>query len=262
MSSDLFVFENPVFSDPFSSFSDSLFDPFHDIFHKNQENSKNSLNLTHEKTPFVEINSLDESAYSQFENLSLSHSTNAEDFVLEVKTKEDQFPFDCFSDYGNSILPEIHDGAAKSAVKLMQRSYSSNSFENKPNFLFQPRFEYPSESPNSQNEMLNSPESSFISGQMRTVFNTGDLQKMKAKMQIRNILSSSSLSTAKFLIEEANVKAQRYSAEERKERIDRYRAKRTKRNFNRTIKVTSFDLIKSNFMNYIFLEKNIVGIYG
>lgn len=87
-------------------------------------------------------------------------------------------------------------------------------------------------------------------------------QKMKAKMQIRNILSSSPLSTVKFLIEEANVKAQRYSADERKERIDRYRAKRTKRNFNRTIKVTSFDLIKSNFMNYIFLEKNIVGIYG
>ncbi|CAI9784586.1 unnamed protein product [Fraxinus pennsylvanica] len=230
MSSDLFVFENPVFSDPFSSFSDSPVDPFHDIFQEIQENGKNSLSLIQEKNSFDEINSLDQIASSQFENLSLSHSTNAEDFVLEVKTKEHQFPFDCFSDYGNSILPEIHDGAAESAVKFLQRSYSGNSFENKPNFLLQPRFDNPFQSPNLQNEMLNFPEGSFFSGEMRRVCSSGDLQKMKVQMQTRNILSSSPLST------EANFKAGRYSAEERKERIDRYRAKRSRRNFNRTIK--------------------------
>lgn len=60
---------------------------------------------------------------------------------------------------------------------------------------------------------------------------------MKEKMRTRNLPSSSPLSNVKSLIEEANVKARRYTAEERKERIDRYRAKRTQRNFNRTIKV-------------------------
>ncbi|KAL2544212.1 CCT motif family protein [Forsythia ovata] len=242
MSSDLFVFENPVFSDPFS---DSPVDPFHDIFQEIQENSKSSLNLIEEKNPFDEINSLDQIASALlsssppstlFENLSLSHLSNAENCVLKVNTKEDQFPFDSFSDYGSSILPDIYDGAAESEVKFMQRSYSSNSFENKPKFLFQPRFDNLFESHNLQNQLLNSPESSFSCGQMRRVCSTGDLQKMKAKMQTRNMLSSSPLSTVKSLIEEANVKAGRYSAEERKERIDRYRAKRTQRNFNRKIK--------------------------
>ncbi|CAI9784590.1 unnamed protein product [Fraxinus pennsylvanica] len=112
----------------------------------------------------------------RFEDLSLSYLTNAENFVFEVKTKEDQFPFDYFSNYGNSILHDIQDGAAESAVKFMQRSYSSNSLENKQNFLFQIRFDIPFESQNLQNEMLNSRESSFSSGQMRRVYSTGDLQ--------------------------------------------------------------------------------------
>ncbi|CAI9755461.1 unnamed protein product [Fraxinus pennsylvanica] len=233
MSSDLFVFENPVFSYPFS---DSPIHPFHDIFQELEENGKNGLNLLQEKIPFDEINSLDQIASTQFENLSSCHLTNDENFTLEVKTKEDQFPFDSFSDFGNSNPHEIYDGAAESAVKFMHRSYSSNSFVNEPNFLFQPRFDNLFESQNLQNDMLNSPESSFSSGQMRRVCSTGDLQKMKAKMKTRNLSSSSPLSNVKSLNEEANVKAWRYTAEERKERIDRYRAKRTKRNFNRTIK--------------------------
>ncbi|CAI9781998.1 unnamed protein product [Fraxinus pennsylvanica] len=108
--------------------------------------------------------------------MSLSHLTNDENFALEVKTKEDQSPFDSFLDYGNSNPHEIYDGAAESAVKFMHRSYSSNSFENEPNFLFQPRFDNLFESQNLQNDMLNSPESSFSSGQMRKVSGTGDLQ--------------------------------------------------------------------------------------
>ncbi|CAI9779256.1 unnamed protein product [Fraxinus pennsylvanica] len=115
--------------------------------------------------------------------MSLSHSTNVEYFVLEVKTKEDQFPFDCFSVYGNSILPEIHDGAVESVVKFLQRSYSSNTFENKSNFLFQPRFDNPFQSPNLQNEMLNFLEGSFFSGQMRRVCSSGDLQVSLLQLQ-------------------------------------------------------------------------------
>ncbi|XP_022873071.1 putative zinc finger protein CONSTANS-LIKE 11 isoform X2 [Olea europaea var. sylvestris] len=228
MSSDLFVFENPVSSD-------SPIDPFHDIFQEIEENGKTSLNLLQGKNPFDEINSLDQIASTQFENLSLYHLTNPENSVLEVKAKEDQFPFDSFSDHGNSILHEFYDVAAESAVKFMHRSYSSNSFENIPNFLFQPRFDNIFESQNLQNDVLNSPESSFSSGQMRRICSAGDLQ-MKEKMRTRNLPSSSPLSNVKSLIAEANVKARRYTAEERKERIDRYRAKRTQRNFNRTIK--------------------------
>ncbi|KAI3468706.1 hypothetical protein Pfo_025369 [Paulownia fortunei] len=247
MSSELFVFDNSFFSDPFSPFTDSPVDPHpHLPFEILQEIQENSSGLIHENNnPIDETRSLDQIASVflsssppsvQLENLSLSQLGNAEYSALEVKTEECQLNFDSFSGFGNSFSPQSFDGAYETAVKFMQRSYSSTSFENKQNFSFRPRFDSVLESQNLQNQILSSPEGSFSSGQMRRVCSTGDLQKVKINMQTRNVLSSSPLSAEKSFMEEANFKVGRYSAEERKERIDRYRAKRTHRNFNKTIK--------------------------
>ncbi|GLT90864.1 hypothetical protein SLE2022_087810 [Rubroshorea leprosula] len=115
--------------------------------------------------------------------------------------------------------------------KLMQRSFSSNSFEGKPGFSFQPCFDSLMESPNFQS----SPDSSFFSGQMRRVCSTGDLQCTKKPHNTQTSFSSS-LATDSSIMAESNFKVGRYSAEERKERILKYRAKRNQRNFNKTIK--------------------------
>ncbi|XP_027362585.1 zinc finger protein CONSTANS-LIKE 10-like [Abrus precatorius] len=103
----------------------------------------------------------------------------------------------------------------------MQRSFSCNSFDGKPSFPTLMDF------PNFQWHALNSPENTFVSGEMRRVCSTGDLQNMKA--------TDMSHTESPFL-EEANFKVGRYSAEERKERISKYRAKRSQRKFNKIIK--------------------------
>ncbi|KAL3833470.1 hypothetical protein ACJIZ3_008206 [Penstemon smallii] len=105
----------------------------------------------------------------------------------------------------------------------MQRSYSSNSFENKQNCSFRPQFDSVFESQHLENSF-----SSTSSGHMRRVCSTGDLQKCDV---FKSIICGENISNGG-----SNFKVGKYSAEERKERIDRYRAKRGQRNFNRTIK--------------------------
>ncbi|KAK2984558.1 hypothetical protein RJ640_018936, partial [Escallonia rubra] len=246
MSSDLFVFDNSFFTDPFSAFTDSPLD--NDIL---QEISDSFSNPVDETTSLGQIASsfLSSSPPShQLGNLSLcqtAHLPNASSFAsgyvdfsaLEVKTEECQVPIYSSSyDYshGNSFLPHSYSGS-ENAVKMMQRSFSSNCFDGKPNFPFQPRFDSLMESPNFQTQISTSPESSFSSGSMRRVCSTGDLQNMKTA-HTSHRLSSSPLAMESSFMEEANSKVGRYSAEERKERIHRYRAKRNQRNFNKTIK--------------------------
>ncbi|CAK9141923.1 unnamed protein product [Ilex paraguariensis] len=250
MSSDLFLLENSFFSDPFPPFIDSPID--HDIFPAISDIYDNST----QQNPVEETNSLYQIASTllsssppshQLENLSLCQTTHLanttsglangySDFSgLEIKTEECQVPIESLYGYGNSFLPHSYDGSDESAMKLMQRSYSSNSFDGKPSFLFQPRFDSLLESPNFQTQVFSSPENSFTTGQMRRVCSTGDLQKIKTA-QTSHMLSSSPLATERSFMEEANFKVGRYSAEERKEKIHRYRAKRNQRNFNKTIK--------------------------
>ncbi|KAL2547559.1 CCT motif family protein [Forsythia ovata] len=242
MSSDLFVFDN-FFSDPFSPFTDSSID----IFQEFQENSNNSTNLVQEKDPLDETNSLEKISSAlfsssssppsfQLENLSISHFGNEKYPFSEVKSEEFPVPFESFTCYNNSFMPQSYDGGSDIAMKFMQRSFSSKSFDGKPNNLFQPGFDCVLECSDLQKQILNSPESSFSSGELRRVYSTGDLQKMRTNLKTGNALSSSPLSTEKSFMEEANFKVGRYSAQERKERIHRYRAKRTQRNFNKTIK--------------------------
>ncbi|KAL1551935.1 zinc finger protein CONSTANS-like isoform X2 [Salvia divinorum] len=127
----------------------------------------------------------------------------------------------------NLALKAEESSSHETALKLMQRSYSSNS---RDFFSFQPQFESVLE----PSQFLYSPEAAFRSGHMRRVCSTGDLQKMESNMQARSMLSSRPLAA----VEESDFKVGlgRYSAEERKDRIDRYRAKRTQRNFTKTIK--------------------------
>ncbi|CAN4077689.1 unnamed protein product [Withania somnifera] len=243
MSSELFLFDNAFFADPFSpSFID---DNTSTIF---QETT----------TPLHDTPSIDQIASTflsssppshQLENLSLCQITNPNSLVglddfcdYSIKAEEFQVHFESNFGISNSLM--VPQSCVQNDVKLMQKSFSSNSFDKNNNnnlsfSVFTPQFDSLIESPNYQTSAtLSSPdENSFSCGQMRRVCSTGDLQKLKTS-QIRNTLSSSSLSGERTFIEEAAniIKVGRYSAEERKERIHRYRAKRTQRNFNKTIK--------------------------
>ncbi|KAK4728780.1 hypothetical protein R3W88_021768 [Solanum pinnatisectum] len=241
MSSELFVFDN-FFTDPFSpSFIDNS------IFQENNNFTMPTNCLIQqlpetkidETTSFDQITStlLSSSPPShQFENLSLCPIGNPNFEFGDCSVKAEEFQVHFESD---------HFGAFQNDVKLMQRSFSSNCFDNNNNnnnekqsfSIFTPNFDSLIESTNFQTSAaISSPENSFSSGQMRRVCSTGDLQKMKTS-QTRNTLSTSPLSGERTFIEEAsNIKVGRYTAEERKERIHRYRAKRTQRNFNKTIK--------------------------
>ncbi|KAL1532727.1 zinc finger protein CONSTANS-like isoform X1 [Salvia divinorum] len=210
MSSEFYMFDSSYYSDPFSPFLDSAFGIFDETAGNLQELASALLSSS---PPSVEL-----------QNLSLSQLAN------EVKMEECQLGLPALNN-NNSFSPQ------ETALKLMQRSYSSNSFDNSRGFSFRPHFDTVLEpSHDLQAHIMSSSETSFQSGHMRRVCSTGDLQKMKSDIQPRSVLSSSALTAGKSFMEEANFKVGRYSAEERKERIDRYRAKRTQRNFNKTIK--------------------------
>ncbi|KAG9149211.1 hypothetical protein Leryth_003215 [Lithospermum erythrorhizon] len=253
MSSELFIFEDSRFSDPFSPFSDSC-----TIDHQQHDDIFQVLEQNYpvqdcEQPRVDDSNSFDQIASfllspsppsHQLENLSICQSSTqlqndtssdslyAELPPLDIKTEDLHVPLD----YGSYTNPFETCYGSLGTPKLMQRSYSSNSFVIKPNLMFQPGFDSLMESPNLQNQLVGSPKSSsFSSNQMRRVCSTGDLHKMKT-VATRNVLSSLSTERSSFIEEAGNNKVGRYSSEERKERIDRYKSKRTQRNFNKTIK--------------------------
>ncbi|KAD4178383.1 hypothetical protein R6Q59_021974 [Mikania micrantha] len=258
MSFDLFEFEECFFTDSFSPLSDSS---SINILKSFQENN---CNLTHENldppsdemdkiTPTnTAITLLSSSPPSQqLESLSLNqmgNSVNSLDLCpLEVKIEESQLPFYDWYVNTNSFLPRSY-GGFENAVKMMQRSYSSKSFDGRLNgYRFQPKFDSLIESSNLQSQYLTSPDHGFSSSSshMRRVCSTGDLQSLKDS-QRSQILSSSPLGTEGSFMEEANFKVGRYSSEERKERISRYKAKRTQRNFNKTIKYACRKILADN----------------
>lgn len=199
MASDLF--ENSFFSDPFSPFSDLSIDPQQEFFQTFEDNlNNNNTNSSNSNSTAIQENSVDETTYSldqiasallsssppshQLENLSICQTPhnfpNANNSVYSppppevIKTEEYQAPFETISGFDNSFVPQ--NNTAENVVTLIQRSYSSNSFDGKLNFLFHPRFDSLMESSNMQSQVLNPPENNFPSGQMRRVFSTGDLQ--------------------------------------------------------------------------------------
>ncbi|CAI9288853.1 unnamed protein product [Lactuca saligna] len=251
MSSEIYEFDGCIFNDPFSPFNDSS---TIDILQAFQEHNYNYTPLlpssplsppltTQENldTPFEEIDQIAPTIFSssppshQLQNLSLyqmgisvTSSNEALDSChLDVKTEESQLP----------LYDSYYYGGSDHALTMMQRSYSSNSFQQeKPNgVLYEPKINGLIESQNLQAQSLTSPDQNFSYSHMRRVCSTGDLQSPKIN-QTSQRLSSSPLATESSFMDEANFKVGRYNAEERKEKIMRYRAKRTQRNFNKTIK--------------------------
>ncbi|KAJ4712036.1 zinc finger protein CONSTANS-like [Melia azedarach] len=271
MSSDLYVFDNSIyrqhsisemmfssdggdlnfFSESLSSFCDSSSIDVLQAFSNNSSSTKNNQIPVDESSSSIDqfANTLLSSSPPShlLENLSLCQTTHLQqplangyqDFSgldsTEVKSEDSLVGFDSsYNQIQETFVPNSYSGV-ENVAKYMQRSYSSNSFEAKPGFLFQPRFDALLESPNFHNQGLSSPENSFFAGQMRRVCSTGDLQNIRTPHKAQRSFSSP-LATESSLMEEANFKVGRYSAEERRERILKYRAKRNQRNFNKTIK--------------------------
>ncbi|WVZ09963.1 hypothetical protein V8G54_014493 [Vigna mungo] len=155
---------------------------------------------------------------SEFRNFSALHGS-------EVTGEECQMGVDYSCN--QHFLSQTFHASSDSASKVIQRSFSCNSFGVKPGFPFEPYPDTLMDSPNFQLHALISPENSFFTGQMRRVCSTGDLQNTKAT-DMSQVESP--------LLEEAYFKVGRYSAEERKEKISKYRAKRSQRKFNKIIK--------------------------
>ncbi|KAJ4837065.1 hypothetical protein Tsubulata_008428 [Turnera subulata] len=232
------------FPDPFSHFCDSSLEILQEFSdNQNTQYPVENSGCTDNLSPSI----LSSSPPShQLENLTLYQTTHLQvpaangygDFsgldALEVKTEECQVGFDS-SYIHQAFMPHSYSGV-ENVAKMMQRSFSSNSFDGKPGFLFQPRFDTLLESPSYQSQGLSSPENNFIASHLRRVCSTGDLQNIRTSHPTQRSLSSPLSTESSSFIEEANFKVGRYSAEERKERISKYRAKRNQRNFTKTIK--------------------------
>ncbi|KAL0805266.1 hypothetical protein Bca101_097757 [Brassica carinata] len=193
-----------------------------------------------------ELYSVDESLniFDHFTPHTLSSSLPSD--LLGTLTLSPQIPTGLYSDFSDGVKTEQFYGgsdhkqketvasmarsysAVENAGRYMQRSFSTNSVDRKPNQI--PFNNVPiMDSLNLHFNGLKSPENDFFSGQMmRRVYTTGDLQNPR-----KNVAEQRS---SKPFQDEQNVTVGRYSAEERKEKISKYRAKRNHRNFTKTIK--------------------------
>ncbi|WCJ26334.1 CCT motif family protein [Euphorbia peplus] len=251
------------FPDPFTPFCDSDFFP---EFSSNTQNNENPFQIT--QNPCQNTKSLDKLTLNypkiqssspprqQLESLSLysSNGENLGDCSANLPNGYSNFSglecsgvkiegFDsCYNSNHNQQVFMPHSySCVENVAKMMQRSYSSNSFKGKPELLFQqqhPLFDSLFESSNYQNQKFSPPETSFFSSQIRRVCSTGDLQSNLggAHSSSTQRSYSSPLASENSLMEDGNFKVGRYSAEERKDRISKYRAKRNQRNFTKTIK--------------------------
>lgn len=175
------------FSDPFPFFTDIL-----------QENSNTTNQHQFDETLHSSLDPFSFFSFSppttHLENLTLYHQSNHVHPVsngpnlesefgsfssamdgFEVKTEECQMSVDYDAYNQHHFFPHSYSGA-ESVAKYMQRSFSSNSFNGKPGFLFHPHSDKLMDSPNFQNNGMSSPENSCFNGQMRRVCSTGDLQ--------------------------------------------------------------------------------------
>ncbi|CAN6934173.1 unnamed protein product [Brassica oleracea] len=223
-SSDLYIFDGSFSSsDMFSSGTTTT-----DLFCNNELYSVDeSLNIFDHFTPHI-----------------LSSSLPSD--LLGTLTLSPQIPTGLYPDFSDGVKTEQFYGgsdhnqtetvasmarsysAVENAGRYMQRSFSTNSVEGKPNQI--PFNNVPiMDSLNLHFNGLKSPENDFFSGQMmRRVYSTGDLQNPR-----KNVAEQRS---SEPFQDEQNVTVGRYSAEERKEKISKYRAKRNHRNFTKTIK--------------------------
>ncbi|KAI3422722.1 CCT domain-containing protein [Psidium guajava] len=214
--------------DPLSPFNDSYIDILHEFSSGASENQDPVPKSPHLYDPAAALFSASPPS-QELEHLSLRRgdqpqplSKHAPDCsnefsgsAQELKADKERQRRAGYDSEAFELVPNGYGGCGDTAGKYMQRSYSTNFFNEKGPHLLQPLPD------------ISSPESRFFGGQMmRRVYSTGDLQTMKA----------TSNSTSPFMEEASSCRVGRYSAEERRDRIQKYRAKRSQRNFNKTIK--------------------------
>lgn len=182
MSSNLFMFDGLTYSDPFSPVNDS----FASIDSILQENYTTNKTFQDDEIDKIASTLLSSSPPShQMGSLSLCQAPLANEYRnFSVKTEDSQLPFySATCDYNNiSYSSSFPTYGTDEPTKKMQRSFSSNCFDKKSSFMFQP-FDSFVESTNftatttAQVQALSSPEyNSSSDGQMRRFCSTGDLQ--------------------------------------------------------------------------------------
>lgn len=182
MSSNLFMFDGSTFSDPFSPVNDS-FASIDSILQGNYTTDKTYQDDEIDKIASTLLSSSPPS--HQLGSLSLCQTPLANEYPnFSVKTEDSQLPFystTCDYNYTtySSSFPTY---GTDEPVKMMQRSFSSNCFDGKSSFVFQP-FDSSVECTNftptttAQVEAFSSPEyNSSSNSQMRRFCSTGDLQ--------------------------------------------------------------------------------------
>lgn len=187
MSSDLSVFDDSFFTDPFPcNFNiDSPIDILPAI-HNYKNNHLEILNPLdeietnhplHQISPAILFSSSPPPSSQLEQTTHLSNSP-----ALGVKEEEFQFRLHSSFDYQGQGNCQPHSyggggGGAESTMKMMQRSYSSHSFDDGINASFmyqQPQFGTPSPM-ESHTFVSSSPENSLFTGQLRKACSTGDL---------------------------------------------------------------------------------------
>lgn len=175
MSSDLFAFEAPFSTHSSSANGDIPFfsDPHYFLL---DEEIPSSLD------PFSPSFSSFYPPSTQLQNLSLHPLPNSETeygnpSVLEVKSEECKAKAAVDYSYNHHLVPQSYTyGAIDSenvSKLMMQRSFSSKSFDGRPGYLFQPPHY---ETAGFQTQALSSPDNTLFTPHMRRVFSTGDLQ--------------------------------------------------------------------------------------
>lgn len=191
-SSEIYEFDECFFNDPFSPFNDSS--SAIDIMQAFQEENYtcNPLLLSSSSSPpLTSHENLDENdriipptlfstspPSNQLESLSLyqkgisvTSSNDALDFCpSEVKIEKSQLP----------SYDHYYYGGSDNAFKMMQRSYSSNSFQqgrSNGGVIYQPKLNsWIDHTPNLDSLVLTSSDNCFSSSHMRRACSTGDLQ--------------------------------------------------------------------------------------
>ncbi|XP_076905185.1 uncharacterized protein LOC143560876 [Bidens hawaiensis] len=181
MSSEIYEFDGCFFNDSFSPFNDSSSSI--DIMQAFQEHN---YSYTPISPPLASHENLDETDQTiptilstsppNLDNLSLyqkgipvTSSSEALDFCAsEVKIENTQLP----------SYDHYYYGGSDNALKMMQRSYSSNSFQQgrSNGVVYQPKFNGLIDTPHLDSQVLTSLDHCFASTHMRRVCSTGDLQ--------------------------------------------------------------------------------------
>lgn len=138
------------FTDPQGNFNSSL-DPFPPSF----------CSFSSQENPVQPLSNI-KGEFRSFSSL----------YGSEVTSEECQMGVDYT--YNQQFLSQSQTcHGSESASKLIQRSFSCTSFDEKPRFPFEP---HPDTLMDFQWHALNSPENTFFAAQMRRVCSTGDLQ--------------------------------------------------------------------------------------